>query len=74
MAVELGVPLKIRRLWGRNLRRARVRSGWTQAELAEIVGCTRQAVSSWERGISAPSYGARVELARLFGAELLPAA
>lgn len=62
--MALGVPADVRSRWGENLRRARERAGVSQAELAERVPCTRQAVSAWERGVSAPSYPMQVALAR----------
>ena len=39
----------------------------TQAELAEKLGISYQAVSSWERGASMPDIGKLVDLARLLG-------
>lgn len=64
MATLLGVPPEIRSRWGVKLHEARTRAGVSQAELAELVGCTRQAVSAWERGVSAPSYPMQLALAR----------
>ena len=39
---------------------------WTQAELARKLGLTRNAVNSWEQGLSTPSPACLVELAKLF--------
>lgn len=39
---------------------------WTQAELARRLDITRNAVNSWEQGLSMPSPAYLVELAKLF--------
>ena len=36
--------------WGSMVREARMRRGWTQAELARRIGVRPQAVCLWERG------------------------
>ena len=46
------------------LRRQR---GWSQEELGNQVGVTRQTVSKWEMGQSTPELEKRVALSRLFG-------
>lgn len=46
------------------LRRQR---GWSQEELGDQIGVTRQTVSKWEMGQSTPELEKLVELARLFG-------
>jgi len=40
---------------GDRIRKARTNAGLDQAELAEKVGVSRQAVGSWERGRTVPS-------------------
>lgn len=57
--------------WGERLRAARIARGITQAQLANAIaernggiGCTRAAVSAWERGVSAPAPEARKIIAR----------
>ena len=47
-----------------NLRKAR---GWSQEELAEQVGVTRQAVSRWESGSAKPDADKIVDICELFG-------
>jgi transcriptional regulator with XRE-family HTH domain len=37
-------------IWGHRLRR-----GWTQAELAEMIGVSQSTVGDWERGAQTPS-------------------
>ena len=44
----------------------RKRSGWSQEELAEKLGVSRQAVSKWENGSSDPSTTNLIALANLF--------
>ena len=46
------------------LRRQR---GWSQEELGDQIGVTRQTVSKWEMGQSTPELEKLVELSRLFG-------
>lgn len=48
----------------------RGRHGMTQAELAEALNVSRQAVSKWERGITAPSTKKLVSMGKLFGVPL----
>lgn len=38
------------------IRHARLARGWTQAALAESVGVTQGAISSWEQGGETPSF------------------
>lgn len=47
-----------------NLRRAR---NWTQEELADKIGVTRQALSKWEANTALPDTKNVVAIARLFG-------
>ncbi len=39
-----------------NIRRARLARGLTQTALAESIGVTQGAISSWEQGTEAPSF------------------
>ena len=45
----------------------RKKQGWSQEELAERLGVSRQAVSKWESGASDPSTANLIALAKLFG-------
>lgn len=47
-----------------NMRKAR---GWSQEELAERVGVTRQAVSRWEQGSAKPDADKIISICELFG-------
>ena len=49
------------------LARLRKQKNWSQEELAEKVGVTRQAVSKWESAQSAPDLEKIVQLSALFG-------
>lgn len=48
------IKLEVRDMVGRNLKRLRQQAGLTQDALAERLHVTRQAVSSWETGKTAP--------------------
>ena len=45
----------------------RKKAGWSQEELAEKLGVTRQSVSKWEGAQSIPDIDKILQLARLFG-------
>ena len=44
--------------------RLRLAKGWTQAQLAEEVGCLRGDIGRWERGERRPNTGSAMKLAR----------
>ena len=48
----------------------RRQKGYSQEELAEALGLSRQAVSKWERAESSPDIGNLVALAKLYGVTL----
>ncbi len=50
-----------------NLRIFRKKSGFTQEEIAEKLGVTRQAVAKWERGETSPDVEFCIMLAELYG-------
>lgn len=50
----------------KNIKLLRKERGLNQAQLAEKMHVTRQAVSSWERGLSSPDLHTLVELAKIF--------
>ena len=52
---------------GEKVYQLRKAKGYSQEELAELLGVTRQAVSKWELGSSTPELESVVELAKLFG-------
>ena len=45
----------------------RKKNGWSQEDLAEIMGVSRQAVSKWESGHSVPELDKILQLSELFG-------
>lgn len=47
----------------------RKKAGWSQEELAEKLGVTRQSVSKWEGAQSVPDIDKILQLARLFGCD-----
>ncbi len=50
-----------------NLRIFRKKGGFTQEEIAEKLGVTRQAVAKWERGETSPDVESCIKLAELYG-------
>ncbi len=52
---------------GQTIYEQRKRMGFTQEDLAEKLGVTRQAVSRWEQDLSFPETKQLIELCRLFG-------
>ena len=45
----------------------RKKNGWSQEELAEMLGVSRQAVSKWEGAQSIPDMTRIIQLSELFG-------
>lgn len=45
----------------------RKKAGWSQEDLAEKLGVTRQSVSKWEGAQSVPDMDKVVQMSRLFG-------
>ena len=45
----------------------RKKNGWSQEELAEKLGVSRQSVSKWESAMSTPDMGRIVEMSNIFG-------
>lgn len=52
---------------GERIRAQRQRTGLSQEKVAELVGVSRQAVTKWESGQSAPSTENLLKLAEIFG-------
>ena len=53
-----------------NIIALRKQNGFSQEEFAEKIGVSRQAVSSWERGIATPDVETLNALAKLFDVDL----
>lgn len=53
-----------------HLMQLRKQNGWSQEQLGEKVGVTRQTVSKWELGDTAPEMNKLIELSDLFGLSL----
>lgn len=49
------------------IREYRLKAGLTQRKLAELLGRGRNAISSWERGLSLPSVPRLLRMAKLLG-------
>ena len=48
------------------IKKLREKQGYTQTELAKMLGVTRSCVNAWEMGISVPSTQSLVQLAQIF--------
>ena len=55
---------------GAILREARLRAGWTQAELADASGKDRTQIARWEREVSHPSFETMLEVVRACGFDI----
>lgn len=44
----------------------RKKSGYSQQELADLLSLTRQTISNWENGQSAPTFDKAIELAAIY--------
>jgi DNA-binding XRE family transcriptional regulator len=55
------------RAFPKRLRNERRRRGLSRQEVAKMLGVTRQAVDSWERGISLPSFPQLITICDVFG-------
>ena len=58
---------RIKKNIAKNITVLRMAKGMTQAELADALGISFQAVSNWERGNSMPDISKLPELAEIFG-------
>lgn len=54
----------------KNIKVLRKRCGLNQTQLAEKIHVTRQAISSWERGLSCPDLHTLMELSQIFNVEI----
>ena len=54
-------------IWADKITALRKKAGWSQEELAEQLGVTRQSVSKWEGAQSVPDMDKVVQMSRLFG-------
>ncbi len=59
-------PMSKRR-YGRAIRHVRERGGHTQAQLAELLGITRTAVTHWERDAHTPGLDMAERIAGIYG-------
>lgn len=56
--------------FGERIAQCRRQRGWSQAEVAEKLGVTSQAVSKWERGAALPDVELLLELSHLYGVSI----
>lgn len=59
--------LTVREEWGRLIRRYRRMNDLSQEALAEELGCTQAAVTSWERGLRSPTPDLLVRCVQVLG-------
>ena len=52
------------------IRIARILMGYSQGQLAKLVGVTQGAISQWEKGLTHPSYKAIPKLSEVLGISL----
>ena len=55
---------------GQRIMDLRKKRGMTQEHLAEVLGTTRQAVSKWESGKSAPDLDYAIAMGKYFGVSM----
>jgi len=60
---------KLNTLFGENLKRFRVRKGWSQGRLAEEAGIKRRSIIDYEKGRHLPGCRTIANLAFVLGAE-----
>lgn len=60
-------PTRLRVRFPNRIRDYRLKAGLSQRALAAQLGLRRNAVSSWERGVSSPSVGNLFRLAKTLG-------
>jgi len=60
-------------LTGLDIRRERVARGWTQKQLAELIGSTDSSISHWELGTYGIDPDALARITLLFAKNLVPA-
>lgn len=53
------------------LRALRAKSGHTQADISQIVGCSRPTIAAWETAQSEPSVQSIVDLLAIYGYDLI---
>jgi putative transcriptional regulator len=63
MHLEFGMSDRV----GNHIKEHRLRHGFSQEELANLVGVSRQSINSIERGRYIPSLPLALRIARLFG-------
>ena len=57
--------------WASILKKARLKKGMTQKELADLLGCEFSAVSKWECGTSVPKLRVLEEVARILNVKFV---
>ncbi|MBD5632269.1 MAG: helix-turn-helix transcriptional regulator [Clostridia bacterium] len=56
--------------FGQRFREARVQNGFTQTQIANMLGIEQSNISDWENNISRPEYENLIALAKIYGETL----
>lgn len=56
--------------FGQRFRDARKQNGYTQQQIADLLGIEQSNISDWENNISRPEYENLIALAKLYGETL----
>ncbi|MDE7329577.1 MAG: helix-turn-helix domain-containing protein [Clostridia bacterium] len=56
--------------FGNRFREARKQNGYTQKQIAEMLGIEQSNVSDWENNVSRPEYENLITLAKIYGETL----
>lgn len=60
----------IKKIWAENLKEARIKFGFTQHGLAELIGFSEKSISKWEAGGSIPGVETLIKLAEIFHTDI----
>ena len=69
IGTEQDPAVRLRQLWGTNIKRARELRGMSRADLADAVEVTEAAVGMWERGETSPRPHLQLAIARAVDTE-----
>lgn len=69
IGTEPDPAVRLRQLWGRNIKRLRELRGMTRAQLAEACNVSEAAIGQWERGETTPRPHKQIAAAKALDAE-----
>ncbi len=56
--------------FGNNFKKLRIQNGYTQKQVAALLGVAQSNISDWENNVSRPEYENLIALAKLYGETL----